>query len=78
MRVLTEDEVRKRLQPTQVIAAIEAAFRDHYHSTVVPARSFMNLAAGTFLIMPCYDKARHCPWPQSGSPPYPTPMFRAT
>lgn len=58
MRVLTENEVRKRLQPAQVIAAIEAAFRDHYHSTVVPPRSFMNLAAGTFLIMPCYDKAR--------------------
>ena len=58
MRVFNEDEVRKWLQPTQVIAAIEAAFREHYHSTVVPARSFMNLAAGTFLIMPCYDKAR--------------------
>jgi ornithine cyclodeaminase len=57
MRVLTEDEVRKRLQPAQVIAAIEVAFRDRYHSTVVPVRSHMNLATGVFLIMPCYDSA---------------------
>src|SRR5712692_5944489 len=57
MRVLTEDEVRKRLQPAQVIAAIAAAFRDRYHSTVVPARTQMNLATGVFLIMPCYDSA---------------------
>lgn len=57
MRALTEDEVRKRLQPAQVIAAIEAAFRDRYRSTVVPARSRLNLATGVFLIMPCYDSA---------------------
>jgi ornithine cyclodeaminase/alanine dehydrogenase-like protein (mu-crystallin family) len=57
MRALTEDEVRKRFQPAQVIAAIEAAFRDRYQSIVVPARSHMNLATGVFLIMPCYDSA---------------------
>ncbi len=56
MHWLTEDEVRKRLQPRQVIAAIEAAFRDRYCSTVIPARSHMNLAGGVFLIMPCYDR----------------------
>jgi len=57
MNVLTENEVRKRLQPAQVVAAIEAAFRYRYHSTTVPARSQMNLATGVFLIMPCYDSA---------------------
>lgn len=57
MHSLTEDEVRKQLQPEQVIVAIEAAFRDRYHSTVVPARSQLNLATGIFLIMPCYDSA---------------------
>src|ERR1700680_1926843 len=57
MHLLTEGEVRKRLQPDRVIAAIEAAFRDRYHSTVIPVRSHMNLATGVFLVMPCYDSA---------------------
>jgi ornithine cyclodeaminase/alanine dehydrogenase-like protein (mu-crystallin family) len=57
MHVFTEDEVRKRLQPAQVIAAIEAAFRDRYHSTVVAVRSHVDLPTGVFLIMPCYDSA---------------------
>jgi Ornithine cyclodeaminase/mu-crystallin family len=57
MHSLTEDEVRKRLQPAEVIAAIEDAFRDRYHSTFVPVRSQMNLATGVFLVMPCYDSA---------------------
>ena len=57
MHSLTEDEVRKRLQPAEMIAAIEAAFRDRYHSTFVPVRSQMNLATGVFLVMPCYDSA---------------------
>jgi alanine dehydrogenase len=57
MHSLTEDEVRKRLQPAEAIAAIEAAFRDRYHSTFVPVRSQMNLATGVFLVMPCYDSA---------------------
>ena len=55
MDLLSEDEVRERLQPGQVIAAIEAAFRDRYHSTVIPARSRVNLSTGVFLVMPCYD-----------------------
>ena len=57
MRSLTEEEVRKRLEPGRVIAAIEAAFRERYHSTVVPPRLQMTLATGMFLIMPCYDGA---------------------
>jgi len=57
MQSLSEDEVRKRLEPLKVIAAIEAAFRDRYQSTIVPLRSKMELASGVFLIMPCYDFA---------------------
>ena len=57
MHSLTEDEVRRRLRPAQVIAAIEAAFRDRYQSIVIPPRSQVNLATGIFLIMPCYDRA---------------------
>jgi alanine dehydrogenase len=59
MRALTEDDVRKRLDPIQVIAAIESAFRDRYLSTVIPARSHMNLSAGIFFLMPCYDRTGH-------------------
>ena len=57
--VLTEDELRERLEPDRVITAIESAFRDRYTSIVISARSHMNLAGGVFLIMACYDGAGH-------------------
>jgi len=59
MITLTEDQVRSRLDPTRVIAAIESAFRDRYPSTLIPTRTHMNLTGGIFLIMPCYDRAGH-------------------
>ncbi len=59
MQVLTEDEVRKRLDPDRVIAAIESAFRDRYPSTVIPARSNLQMSGGIFLAMSCYDGAGH-------------------
>ena len=59
MLVLTEDEVRKRLDPDRVIAAIESAFRDRYLSTVIPARHSLQMSGGIFLAMPCYDGAGH-------------------
>jgi len=59
MHALTDDDVRKRLAPVRVIDAIESAFRDRYVSTIVPARSRMNLTGGVFFIMPCYDSAGH-------------------
>ncbi len=58
VRSLTEEQVREWLRPAEVIAVIEAAFRDRLHSTVIPVRSQMNLAAGVFLVMPCYDGTR--------------------
>ena len=59
MQLLTEDEVRQRLDPDRVIAAIESAFRDRYPSTVIPARSNLQMSGGIFLAMPCYDGAGH-------------------
>jgi alanine dehydrogenase len=59
MQVLTEDEVRERLDPDRVIAAIESAFRHRYHSTVIPVRSNVQMSGGIFLAMPCYDGAGH-------------------
>jgi ornithine cyclodeaminase/alanine dehydrogenase-like protein (mu-crystallin family) len=59
MQVLTEEDVRKRLDPDRVIAAIESAFRDRYPSTVIPARSHLQMTGGILLVMPCYDGAGH-------------------
>lgn len=59
MQVFTEDEVRQRLDPDRVIAAIESAFRDRFLSTVIPSRSILQLSGGIFLSMPCYDAAGH-------------------
>ncbi len=56
---LREEDVRRSLDPLRVISALETAFRDRYASTVMPVRTQMNLAGGTFLIMPCYDRAGH-------------------
>ncbi len=56
---LAEDDVRRLLVPARLIAAIEAAFRDRYPSTLIPTRTHLNVAGGVFLIMPCYDRAGH-------------------
>src|SRR2546427_1979266 len=59
MTTLTEVDVRQRLHPTQVISAIESAFRDRYHTTVIPNRIHLPTTQGILLIMPCYDRAAH-------------------
>jgi ornithine cyclodeaminase/alanine dehydrogenase-like protein (mu-crystallin family) len=59
MQILAEDDVRKRLDPDRVIAAIESAFRDRYLSTLTPSRSNLQMSGGVFLVMPCYDGAGH-------------------
>jgi alanine dehydrogenase len=56
LRIITEDEVRSRLDPGQVITAIEEAFRTRYPQTLLPVRTQMNLAHGVFLVMPSYDR----------------------
>jgi ornithine cyclodeaminase/alanine dehydrogenase-like protein (mu-crystallin family) len=53
---LTEDDIRRHLDPARVISAIEDAFRTRYPSALMPLRTQMNLGNRTFLLMPCYDR----------------------
>src|SRR5438874_5113107 len=56
MWIVSEEEVRRLLDPAQVIAAIEEAFRDHHQTAVAPTRPQQALGKhGTLLLMPCYD-----------------------
>lgn len=57
MAALTEDDIRQRLDPAKVLAAIELAFRDRYPSVEIAPRTQMKLAGGVFLVMSCYDRA---------------------
>jgi ornithine cyclodeaminase/alanine dehydrogenase-like protein (mu-crystallin family) len=57
MRIMTEEDVRQKLDPARLIAALESAFRDRYPSTEIPLRTHINLGSGIFLLMPCYDRA---------------------
>lgn len=52
----TEDQIRRRLDPTRLMAAIEAGFRDRYPSIAIPPRTHISMENGTFLIMPCHDR----------------------
>jgi len=52
----TEEEVRRRLDPLRVIAAIETAFRDRYPLVRIPARTHIPTRDGVFLVMPCHDR----------------------
>jgi ornithine cyclodeaminase/alanine dehydrogenase-like protein (mu-crystallin family) len=54
---LTEADVRRRLDPLQLCAALESAFRDRYPSISLPPRTHAELAHGIFLAMSCYDGA---------------------
>src|SRR5579862_1265199 len=54
---LTEADVRRLLNPTELCAAIESAFRDRYPSISLPPRTHAELANGVFLAMSCYDRA---------------------
>ena len=52
----TEEEIRRRLDPLRVIAAIETAFRDRYPLVRIPPRLHIPTRYGIFLVMPCYDR----------------------
>ena len=54
---LSEADVRRLLDPAQLIAALESAFRDRYPSISLPPRTHAELAHGIFLTMSCYDGA---------------------
>src|SRR6266849_2908052 len=55
--LLTEADVRRLLDPTELSGAIESAFRDRYPSISLPPRSHAELANGIFLAMSCYDRS---------------------
>jgi ornithine cyclodeaminase/alanine dehydrogenase-like protein (mu-crystallin family) len=57
--LITEENVRRLLDPAKLIAAIESAFRDRYPSVTIPPRVDIPLADGTFLAMSCYDRSGH-------------------
>jgi len=57
MFTLSEDEVRARLDPARVVAAIEEAFRVRYPTVAIPPRTHLPMENGAFLIMACYDQA---------------------
>ena len=58
MRIVSEAEVRRTLEPAKVIAAIEEAFRNHHQTAVAPTRLQQPLGKnGTLLVMPCYDSS---------------------
>ena len=59
MTDLTEDDIRRRLDPAKVLAAIETAFCDRYPSVEIASRTQMKLASGVFLLMSCYDRAHN-------------------
>ena len=56
---LSEDDVRRGLDPARLISAIEVAFRERYSAVAIPTRTHINMEDGVFLIMPCYDRAGH-------------------
>ena len=54
---LSEDQIRRQLDPVRLIGALEVAFRDRYPEIVIPPRTHITLAGGIFLIMPCNDRS---------------------
>lgn len=56
---LSEADVREHLDPSQLIDALEAAFRDRYPNVTFPERPNASLGHGSFLSMACYDRGRH-------------------
>ncbi len=57
MLVLTDDQLRKLLQPDEVIHAIHSAFARGFSSLRMPVRTTLQLDSAVLLIMPCYDSA---------------------
>ncbi|MCI0355465.1 MAG: ornithine cyclodeaminase family protein [Acidobacteria bacterium] len=59
MLVLSENDVKRLLDPAAAIAAIEQAFRRDYRATAqMPSRLHIPLPqGGVFLVMPCSDSA---------------------
>src|SRR5579859_7714594 len=52
---ISESDVRRLLDPAQLIVAIENSFRDRYPSIQISARPLLPIRDGLFLSMSCYD-----------------------
>lgn len=56
MQIISEAEAKRLLKPDRVIAALEDAFRNHFHSAIAPTRVQQEFGeGGVLLLMPCYD-----------------------
>lgn len=56
MKIISEAETKRLLEPGPVIAALKDAFRNHFHTAVAPTRLQQALGnGGVLLLMPCYD-----------------------
>ena len=58
-QTFTDESAIRCLNPLDVIAAIEAAFRDRYPAAVIPLRTQIATNDGVVLLMPCYDPTRN-------------------
>ena len=54
---LTETDVRRLLDPLQLIPAIESAFRDRFPNIQISERPLTQLSDGIFFSMSCFDPA---------------------
>jgi ornithine cyclodeaminase/alanine dehydrogenase-like protein (mu-crystallin family) len=54
---VSEEEVRRLLDPAEVVAALERAFGGEYDSFVTPVRQQIPTNDGVFLSMPCYCRS---------------------
>jgi ornithine cyclodeaminase/alanine dehydrogenase-like protein (mu-crystallin family) len=54
--MLSEQDVRRLLDPAEVTIALEQAFGMEYDSFVVPVRQQIQTTDGVFLSMPCYSR----------------------
>src|SRR5947208_2582364 len=57
--MLTEADVRLRLDAAALIGGLESAFRERYLTVQIPARTHIAIEGGVLLTMPCYDPASH-------------------
>jgi len=54
---LSDQDVRRLLDPEDVVYAIERGFGPEYESFVAPVRQHVETRDGVFLSMPCYNRA---------------------
>ncbi|HZS29296.1 MAG TPA: ornithine cyclodeaminase family protein [Candidatus Angelobacter sp.] len=55
MLILSDDRLRKLLNPDQVIQAIQSAFSRGFSSVRMPVRTSLDLDGAVLLVMPCHD-----------------------